>query len=161
MIEINISNRQRKYKVDMVELRRLAMVFAEAAQRREAGEEWLELEITLLSDRGIAPINLTYLGHEGSTDVITQRYDSMPGEPCGVRGELFINVEQAWGVAASEGRSGWSAGHELALYLAHGCDHLSGAEDLTARGRRVMRQRELRWVAAARVQPSLVRTVGR
>jgi len=38
---------------------------------------------------------------------------------------------------------------ELALYLAHGCDHLAGADDATPRQRAAMRRRELRWLRAA------------
>ena len=39
-----------------------------------------------------------------------------------------------------------TADRELALYLAHGCDHLTGADDATPAGRARMRRRELGWL---------------
>ena len=80
----------------------------------------------------------------GPTDVITQRYDAMPGEPEGVYGELYVNVDQALRVAPK--RRGWSPAKELLLYVAHGMDHLSGADDLKPRDYDRMRRRELGWL---------------
>jgi probable rRNA maturation factor len=80
----------------------------------------------------------------GATDVITQRYDAMPGEEPGVYGELYVNVERA--VSAAPAREGWSAEKELLLYVAHGMDHLSGEDDLDDAGRMRMRRRELKWL---------------
>ncbi|MBR2839203.1 MAG: rRNA maturation RNAse YbeY, partial [Kiritimatiellae bacterium] len=83
-------------------------------------------------------------GAEGPTDVITQRYDPMPGEAPGVYGELYVNVDQA--LRAAPRRRGWSPAKELLLYVAHGIDHLSGADDLDSAGYRRMRRRELGWL---------------
>jgi predicted dehydrogenase len=41
---------------------------------------------------------------------------------------------------------GWSAAKELLLYVAHGMDHLSGADDLESADRARMRRRELAWM---------------
>ncbi|MBQ3810327.1 MAG: hypothetical protein II839_05855, partial [Kiritimatiellae bacterium] len=49
----------------------------------------------------------------------------------------------------------WNADAELALYLAHGFDHLAGSDDATAAGYRAMRRRELRWLAALPSPPRL------
>jgi rRNA maturation RNase YbeY len=84
------------------------------------------------------------MDHDGPTDVITQRYTPIPGESAGLIGELFVNVERAH--QAAPRRTGWSPDHELALYLAHGCDHLTGADDTTPRERARMRRRELAWL---------------
>jgi len=43
----------------------------------------------------------------------------------------------------------WSTAHELALYLAHGIDHLTGATDDSPLARRRMRTREMNWVRSA------------
>ena len=83
-------------------------------------------------------------GAKGPTDVITQRYDAMPGEREGVYGELYVNVDQALRVAPK--RRGWSPAKELLLYVAHGMDHLSGADDLKPRDYDRMRRRELEWI---------------
>ena len=102
----------------------------------------------ILQDDGFsAEVHEAINGAEGPTDVITQRYDAMPGEPEGVYGELYVNVEQA--KRAAPRRCGWSVAKELLLYVAHGMDHLSGADDLDARDRDRMRRRELRWVKGA------------
>ena len=97
----------------------------------------------------MAPLNLLVMRHAGSTDVISQRYEPLPGEPAGMRGELLVNVERAWQVGAR--RSGWSTSRALALYIAHGCDHLNDAADATLAGRQRMRRRELRWLARIRI----------
>jgi len=105
---------------------------------------WRELTVILTDDAGIAPLNRHIMRHSGSTDVITQRYESLPGESDGLYGELFVNVERAWQLGGS--RRGWPASRELALYIAHGCDHLNDEDDATPAGRQRMRQRELRWL---------------
>jgi rRNA maturation RNase YbeY len=103
--------------------------------------------IHLLSDETITPVNQAIMKHEGPTDVITQRYDATPGEPEGLIGELFINVERACTIPRAKG---WTKQQELALYLAHGFDHLTGADDATAQQRTTMRRRERRWLELTR-----------
>ena len=96
-----------------------------------------------MDDAAIAQVNQALLNHAGPTDVITVRYDAMPGEAeADDSAELYINVERA----VQLGRRGWPAGRELALYLAHGCDHLAGEDDATPADYRRMRRRELRWL---------------
>lgn len=59
--------------------------------------------------------------------------------------EVFVNVERA--VLLGESSKKWSASKELALYIAHGCDHLiTGEDDAQADERKRMRGRELRWL---------------
>ncbi len=85
------------------------------------------------------------MGIAGATDVITQAYDAIPPEPPGLSGELIVNVDQA--VRAAPNRRGWSPAYELLLYVAHGMDHLSGADDHEERDYLRMRRRELKWIA--------------
>lgn len=80
---------------------------------------------------------------DGTTDVISLRYEPVPGEEEAVTGEVFVNVDLA-AQAAQFGR-----GRELALYIAHGIDHLAGETDEDSRGRARMRRRELRWLRKA------------
>jgi rRNA maturation RNase YbeY len=99
-----------------------------------------------MDDAGITGINEALLDHEGPTDVITVRYDAIPGEEQpGDVAELYVNVERAVQLA----RRGWPAGRELALYLAHGCDHLAGEDDATADQKIRMRRREMKWLREA------------
>ena len=77
-------------------------------------------------------------------DAITQGYDPMPGEEPGVYGEVYVNCDRAQKVAPK--RRGWSPAKELLLYVAHGIDHLSGADDFSPKDYQAMRRRELSWI---------------
>ncbi len=83
-------------------------------------------------------------GSERDTDVISLAYrPSVPGE--GWTGEILVNPSLALQAGPPA-----AARRELALYIAHGCDHLCGGRD-ERRGDRVrMLRREHRWLAAAR-----------
>ena len=101
-----------------------------------------------MDDAGMAEANGALLGHEGPTDVITVRYHAIPGQnESGDIGELYINVDRAVQAAHAAGR--WAPGRELALYIAHGCDHLAGQDDATPKQQSRMRRRELRWLREA------------
>ena len=151
-MRILLHNAQRRFRLDTAAFKRLARSLAECAQARLPGEPpWREVTVHLLDDAGIAPVNLAIMAHEGSTDVITQRYDAIPGEPDGLTGELFVNLERA--ASAAPRRAAWSADRELALYLAHGFDHLTGAEDKSSAERARMRRRELGWLKRLPLTP--------
>ncbi|MGN0827841.1 MAG: rRNA maturation RNase YbeY [Kiritimatiellia bacterium] len=125
--------------LDTPDIRRAAAYFAARAQRRmHANPAWESLTLVLMDDRSISEVNAAIMGHEGPTDVITQRYDPLPGEPPGLVGELYINLDETARHA--------TPAHEFLLYLAHGCDHLSGADDSTPSDRLKMRRRELGWI---------------
>lgn len=126
------------------ELRILADRLAECAVRRNPKRRWAEIDIVLLNDAEMTEANRQCLDHEGSTDVITLAYRPM-SKQAGWRGEILINLD----LAHRLGRRHGGAGHELALYIAHGMDHLSDAHDRTPDEQRRMRRRELRWRAAA------------
>ncbi len=144
-MRLHIRNSQQAARLAIPALRALIQRLATCAQARQPGTPpWQEITLHLLDDAGIAPVNQAVMGHAGDTDVITQRYDSLPGEPAGVVGEIFVNVERA--CRAAPRIRGWSADRELALYLAHGIDHLTGADDRTPAGRARMRRRELAWL---------------
>ncbi len=129
------------------ELRRAAAFFAARSERRvRARGPWRAVAVHLVDDRESARLNMAIMGHEGPTDVITQRYDPIPGEPAGLTGELFVNADCA--VREGARRAGWTPARELLLYTAHGMDHLSGACDTDEAGYRAMRRRELSWLAA-------------
>jgi rRNA maturation RNase YbeY len=153
-MHIILHNAQRRFRLDTAALRRLGAALGVRAQARTPGAApWQEVTIHLLDDAGIAPINAAVLAHEGATDVITQRYEPLPGEPEGLIGELFVNVERA--ARGAPRRRGWSADRELALYLAHGFNHLTGADDATPAERTRMRRRELAWLKRLPLTPLL------
>ena len=109
-----------------------------------AGGRWSDISVVLTDDAGITKINRDFLRHNRATDVISFTYSPGPGEAA-PSGELFVNVERA----VQRGTKRWPAARELALYLAHGCDHVSGATDDTPRQGARMRRRELRWLREA------------
>ena len=127
------------------ELKAAAGFFAERSSAR-IGVPFRAVTVVLQDDAFSAEVHLAINGAEGATDVITQRYDAMPGEAEGIYGELYVNTDQALRVAPK--RRGWSPAKELLLYVAHGMDHLSGADDLKPRDYDRMRRRELNWLSS-------------
>ena len=150
-MDIRLDNRQRNFRIDRRALRSTVSALARQAMAR-ADRPWREVTVILVDDAGIEPVNRRVMGHDGTTDVITQRYEPLPGEPAGGIGELVVNVERAWQVGGAR-----SASRELALYIAHGLDHLNDEDDTTVAGRHRMRRRELRWLARLRI-PRLIHT---
>lgn len=105
---------------------------------------WHEVVVHLIHDVESDEMHRAIMGIEGATDVITQAYDSIPPEEPGLYGELFVNVDQAR--RAAPRRKNWSVAKELLLYVAHGMDHLSGADDHEPDDYLRMRRRELGWL---------------
>lgn len=99
----------------------------------------------LTDDAGMTEYNRACFSRNGPTDVISLAYEPLPGET-GRSAEILVNVERAAQVGPRHG----GADRELALYLAHGCQHLAGANDDTPARRRRMRRTETRWLATAR-----------
>ena len=116
---------------------------------------WGEVSIVLTDDDGIRNLNLEHLARYEATDVLCFLYDPMPGDRGRSTAEIIVNVQRA----VEEGnhretisvrnRRPWNRSRELALYLAHGCDHLTGANDTTRDKRAGMRRKELRWLKQA------------
>ncbi len=124
-------------------LKEAAACFAARSAAR-ARQIFREVTVILQNDAESDEVHRGILGVEGATDVITQRYDALPPEPPGVYGELYVNVERARQAAPKH--RGWSPAKELLLYIAHGMDHLSGADDQSPADYARMRRRELGWL---------------
>ena len=91
--------------ITRAELRSAAAFFASKSAAR-VGVPFRAVTVVLQGDAFSAEVHAAINGSEGPTDVVTQRYDPMPGEEPGVYGELYVNVEQA--MRAAPGRRGWS-----------------------------------------------------
>jgi probable rRNA maturation factor len=103
--------------------------------------DW-ELDVRFVGDRAMTLANREYVGHEGTTDVITFSYfddpDSLfPGEAAV---ELIICIDAALREGAAREDSSYP--REMALYLVHGLLHSAGEDDLSPGPRRRMRRRE-------------------
>lgn len=136
-------NLPKSFGLKKIELKDAAAFFAEASSRR-IGIAFHEVVVFLGDDAHSDEMHQAIMGIEGATDVITQAYEAIPPEEPGINGELFVNTDQALRVASK--RKGWSAAKELLLYIAHGMDHLSGADDHSEKEYLRMRRRELKWI---------------
>ena len=131
-----IRNRQR---VRRLNLRTLKRILSHLVQE-ELGLERVELGVRLVDDAEMTRANERYLGHQGSTDVISFGYEDHP--PTGhLTGDLLVCVPEAVR-QAKRFRVPWE--HELVRYLVHGVLHLRGYEDGTRRAREKMKREENR-----------------
>lgn len=112
------------------------------AHRLDPDIVWADISVHVVDDIGIRAAHLQYFGKNTTTDVISQHYTPLPGE-AGSCGEIIVNGQQA---LRARKRPNWSPYRELALYVAHGIDHLHGAEDNSPKRYQQMRRRELRWL---------------
>ena len=118
--------------------------FFAAQSCARVGGTWHEVVVHLVRDAASDELHRAITGAEGVTGVITQADDAVPPEEPGLYGELFVNTDQA--LRAAPKRKGWSRAKELLLYVAHGMDHLSGADDCAESDYNRMRRRELKWL---------------
>ncbi|HEY5653500.1 MAG TPA: rRNA maturation RNase YbeY [Pontiella sp.] len=126
----------------MDQLKKLTDWIGSKVEELTAPEQWSEVCIILTNDNGITLPNRDYFNKDRPTDVISFRYDPVPGEDESLSGDLIINVERA--VKVGDEHNGID--YELALYIAHGFDHLSGAEDDTDEKQKAMHATETAWL---------------
>jgi len=110
----------------------------------EPTRAWSSLTVILVDDAGITRIQQATFGKTEPTDVVSLRYDPVPPETQEGDGEVVVNVQRAHDVGHRAGPS-----RELGLYLAHGCNHLTGASDHTPALRAAMRRKETAWLKEA------------
>jgi probable rRNA maturation factor len=143
-MKTNLINNQKAHRLNLAALRLLTSKLANCLVEADVGTVWGDISVVLTNDEGITKPNREFFGKNRPTDVISFRYDPIPGEKEGATGDLIVNVE----CALREGPAHDGADAELALYIAHGFDHLSGADDDTPAKRASMRRTEKRWLAA-------------
>ena len=147
-MQVDIEGRlPRAFGVSRAALAAAAKLFARRSAAR-ARLVFRSVAVVLQDDAASDGAHRAVMSVEGATDVITQRFEPIPPEPPGVYGELYVNCDMAlrMGRKLAGSRRRWSPLAELLLYVAHGMDHLSGADDATARERAAMRRRELNWL---------------
>jgi probable rRNA maturation factor len=101
-----------------------------------------EISIILTSDERLRQINVEFLEHDYFTDVITFDYNS--GDL--VNGEVYISIDT---VRENAKNYKVSLSNELTRVIIHGILHLTGYDDKTEEGRRLMRSREDHWLEQA------------
>ena len=162
-IRVEISNRQAVCRVDRKRVAALLTFFFRRSVPRSRAAPFHALLALLVTDnRRMPDFKNRFFGIREETDVIAISYGPLPGEDA-QEGELIVNAERAVDVVAQLragrmaqmprlGAQAWNISFEFALYLAHGVDHLSGADDATPQERRRMRRRELGWLRAAQTE---------
>lgn len=135
----------RQFGIATADFKSAVRFLADQSSRRVGGM-WHEVVVHLVRDAESDAMHRAVMGIAGATDVITQAYDAIPPEAPGLFGELFVNTDQA--LRAAPKRRGWGPTQELLLYIAHGMDHLSGADDHAPADYARMRRRELAWIRA-------------
>jgi probable rRNA maturation factor len=144
-MKTKLLNQQKSHPIQIQRLKQLTDWLGKKLESATAPERWSEVCIVLVDDAGITRINREYFGKNRPTDVISFRYDPVPGENTAWSGDLMINVDRAVQV----GPEHKGIDYELALYIAHGFDHLGGAEDDTDAKRKKMRRTETAWLREA------------
>jgi probable rRNA maturation factor len=121
MPSLELSNRQRKKRVDLVTFRTFAeLALVKVAELVKSVPLPEDIHVVFVSDARIAEIHRNFLSVDGPTDVITFRH-----------GEIVISVDTAERQAT---RFSTSLRRELQLYFVHGLLHLAGLDDLTEDG---------------------------
>ena len=126
--------RQRVLKLERALWRRLACCLL---QEMLAHGDY-QLGVHFVGATEMARLNETFLGHQGSTDVITFNHQEK-GDPRHLYGEIFISVDDAV-IQARQFRACLPS--ELTRYLIHGVLHLEGFDDGSPASRRAMKRRE-------------------
>lgn len=160
MIRIEISNRQSLFRLARSRIRPFLTFLLGKFERPENLPGNMSLTLIVTDNHHMPEFKRLCFGIHEVTDVIATSYDPMPHE--GVwEAELVVNAERAADVVDGRIRctrlahlsphagQTWDLSCEFALYLAHGIDHLSGADDASPRERHRMRQRELKWLRDA------------
>ena len=161
---LRILNRQKTRLVNVVFLRRVTACLLQELIKLDG----YELAVHLVEPSEMMRLNETFLGHEGSTDVITFDNSESRAGIHGARGsgnrqtgglphkgatelcgEIFISVADAAGYARTF-RSTWQS--EVARYVVHGVLHLRGYDDIEPGLRRVMKRQENRLLKALAVK---------
>lgn len=137
---ILVCNQQKSGRVDTRRLKALAAWLLQRAEDLTPGFRLEELSIALVDDAGITPLNERFVRHAGPTDVISFHFADV------ATGEIVLNVQRA---VAEARRRRLDPSRELALYLAHGLQHLAGRDDATPRQRAAMGRVQADWLRRA------------
>jgi rRNA maturation RNase YbeY len=152
MSVLRFFNRQRAVSLKRTLLRRVARSLLEEC----LGRQDYQLGVHLIGAIEMARLNQTFLGHEGSTDVIT--FDHQAQAAAGqLYGEIFISMEDAV-IQARRFRVAWPS--EVTRYLVHGVLHLEGFDDTELAARRAMKRRENRLLKELSTRFDLTKMAG-
>jgi probable rRNA maturation factor len=144
---VAVVNRQRRVKVPVARLRRVA-----TTALRALGRPGMDVHLTFVGDRAARRLNARYRGVPAPTDVLAFPLQA-PG-PSTLLGEVIVSAETARRQAR---RLGVPTGLELGLLVVHGLLHLVGYDDRDPGEARLMhlRAREILRAVAGPVPEKL------
>ncbi|MCX7590412.1 MAG: rRNA maturation RNase YbeY [Kiritimatiellae bacterium] len=148
-MNIRVVNLQRQYRVNKEGVRRLVKYFLDCGSVHGRKPMWTEISVALMDNRGMERLNRRHLGRDDTTDVMAFHYVFPSVGGIVHVGEIAVNVELAAASLPQHAKPGRNPDRELVLYLAHGCDHLLGADDSTPAERSRMLRRERHWIRRA------------
>lgn len=143
MWKVSLTNQQSGHPVD-----RARLIMAAKAVLEGEGVQRAQLSLAVVDEATMARLNRQFLDHEGPTDVLSFPFSR---SPTAVEGEVVVCADVA---ARAAPQYGWDAQSELLLYVIHGVLHLVGYDDRTPKQRRLMRQKERRYLAEFDLVPS-------
>jgi probable rRNA maturation factor len=129
-LAIDISSSVRRLSVSRARIRDAAVAALKAERAKDA-----MLSITFVGRATMSQLNHRYLGHHGSTDVISFGLDRI-GKRGAVVGDVYICAEVAQENAR---RQDIPAGEELLRLVVHGTLHVLGHDHPTGEGRTTSR----------------------
>ncbi len=106
------------------------------------GVKKAELSWYFVNSKRMARVNEKYLGHAGSTDVITFQYLQHPQKDI-LFGDVFICIDEAHYYAKEFHTTPQS---EILRYLIHSILHLQDFDDIDPSDRKIMKSHENKWV---------------
>ena len=139
---IEVLNEQESMPVDAARFREAVGAVLQDAAVAEA-----RIEILVVDDAAIQPINARFLGHDAPTDVVSFVLER---EGRFLEGQIVLSAETAQRNAEEYH---WPGEDEMLLYLVHGTLHLVGYEDTTEESWQEMRSRERKYLAGFGLTP--------
>ena len=136
MIAIKVANPYER-PLDFAALKAAATAVLEGE-----GIQAAKVGLAFVDNAHIHRLNKQFLNHDEPTDVLTFPYSTPKAKK--LEGEVVIGYEVAVEYAADRGHA---VDRELILYVIHGCLHLCGYDDTTAKAERQMRAKEREYLA--------------
>lgn len=99
------------------------------------GTSWSTVGVILSGHDTVTSLNAKWLSHDYDTDVLSFIVD----ESDGLEGEVYVDVETA---RERHAEFGTTVHDEICRYVVHGVLHLTGHDDATVEGARLMRTLE-------------------
>jgi probable rRNA maturation factor len=143
VISVSIANPQEVHPIPFPRMRECARGVLEGEGYREG-----KISLAFVDNPTIHRINKQFLNHDEPTDVVTFPFSGPKARK--LEGELVIGVEVA--IAEAKDR-GHATDEELCLYVIHGCLHLCGYDDKSAKDAKEMRRMERQYLAALKLPP--------